>query len=125
MLEIAYRSSAVLPVLCDPTTPMPEETRLLQLDHSLSTIASSLGSPLGRSDCLAKLECFQFLPNHVPPLGSLELIKFHESGIASEYESNTDESEEWDSWAQEEPLRLLNVLNKQALGDSLDDEIAV
>ncbi|KAJ6655454.1 hypothetical protein lerEdw1_005155 [Lerista edwardsae] len=46
LLEIAYRSSAVLPVLCDPTTPMPEETHLLQLDHSLSTIASSLGSPL-------------------------------------------------------------------------------
>lgn len=125
MLEIAYRPSAVLPILCDPTTPMPEDTHLLQLDHSLSNIASSLGSPLGRNDCLAKLECFHFLPSNVPPLGSLEVIKFRESGFASEYESNTDESEEWDSWAQEEQLRLLSVLNKQGLGDSLDDEIAV
>lgn len=46
LLEIAYRPSAVLPILCDPTTPMPEDTHLLQLDHSLSNIASSLGSPL-------------------------------------------------------------------------------
>ncbi|XP_066479271.1 carboxyl-terminal PDZ ligand of neuronal nitric oxide synthase protein-like isoform X2 [Tiliqua scincoides] len=46
LLEIAYRSSAVLPVLCDRTTPLPEDSQLLQLDHSLSNIASSLGSPL-------------------------------------------------------------------------------
>lgn len=72
-----------------------------------------------------KLECFHFLPNMDPPLGSLELIKFHESGIASEYVSNMDDSEEWDSWAQEEPHRLLNVLDKQALGDSLEDEVAL
>ena len=54
--------------------------------------------------------------------GSLELIKFRESGIASEYESNTDESEERDSWSQEELPRLLNVLQRQELGDSLDDD---
>lgn len=60
-----------------------------------------------------------------PLLGGLELIKFRESGIASEYESNTDESEERDSWSQEELPRLLNVLQRQELGDSLDDEIAV
>ncbi|XP_072854378.2 carboxyl-terminal PDZ ligand of neuronal nitric oxide synthase protein isoform X2 [Pogona vitticeps] len=45
LLEITYRSGA-LPVLCDPTTPAPEESRLLQPDHSFSNIASSLGSPL-------------------------------------------------------------------------------
>lgn len=124
LLEITFRAGAQ-PMLCDPTTPMPVDTHLLQLDHSFPGTANSLSSPLGRSDCLAKLECFRFLPGTTPPLGSLELIKFRESGIASEYESNTDESEDWDSWAQEEPLRLLNVLHKQGLGDSLDDEIAV
>ncbi|KAJ7338606.1 hypothetical protein JRQ81_012508 [Phrynocephalus forsythii] len=45
LLEITYRSGG-LPVLCDPTTPMPEESRPLQLDHSVSNLASSLGSPL-------------------------------------------------------------------------------
>ncbi|KAM6453958.1 carboxyl-terminal PDZ ligand of neuronal nitric oxide synthase protein isoform 2-T2 [Liasis olivaceus] len=45
LLEITYRSGA-LPVLCDPTTPMPEDTHLLQLDHSFSNVSSSLGSPL-------------------------------------------------------------------------------
>lgn len=112
-------------MLCEPTTPMPADTHLLQLDHSFPGTANSLGSPLGRSDCLAKLECFRFLPASDPPLGSLELLKFRESGIASEYESNTDESEDWDSWTQEEPLRMANVLDKQGPGDSLDDEIAV
>uniref|UniRef100_A0ACB8F3G2 Carboxyl-terminal PDZ ligand of neuronal nitric oxide synthase protein n=1 Tax=Sphaerodactylus townsendi TaxID=933632 RepID=A0ACB8F3G2_9SAUR len=124
LLEITFRTGAQ-PMLCDPTTPMPVDTHLLQLDHGFPSIANSLTSPLGRSDCLAKLECFRFLPSATPPLGSLELLKFRESGIASEYESNTDESEDWDSWAQEEPLRLLNVLCTQGLGDSLDDEIAV
>ncbi|XP_062989304.1 carboxyl-terminal PDZ ligand of neuronal nitric oxide synthase protein-like isoform X2 [Elgaria multicarinata webbii] len=45
LLEITYRSGA-LPVLCDPTTPMPEDSHLLQLSHSFSNVASSLGSPL-------------------------------------------------------------------------------
>ncbi|XP_042320673.1 carboxyl-terminal PDZ ligand of neuronal nitric oxide synthase protein-like isoform X2 [Sceloporus undulatus] len=124
LLEITYRSGA-LPVLCDPTTPTPEDTHLLQFDPRFSTTTRSPGSPLGRSDCLAKLECFHFHSNIVPPLGSLELIRFRESGITSEYESNMDESEEWDSWVQEESLRLLFVLNKQGLGDSLDEEVAI
>lgn len=89
-----------------------------------------MGSPIGRNDCLVKLECYRFLPDSGPPapepaLGSLELIKFRESGIASEYESNTDESEERDSWSQEEPPHLLHVQPRQDLGDSLEDEIAV
>ncbi|XP_039182079.1 carboxyl-terminal PDZ ligand of neuronal nitric oxide synthase protein isoform X5 [Crotalus tigris] len=45
LLEIAYRSDA-LPVLCDSTTPMPEDTHLLQPDNSFSNVSSSLGSPL-------------------------------------------------------------------------------
>ncbi|XP_070602941.1 carboxyl-terminal PDZ ligand of neuronal nitric oxide synthase protein-like isoform X5 [Erythrolamprus reginae] len=45
LLEITYPSSA-LPVLCDPTTPMPEDTHLLQPDNSFSNVSSSLGSPL-------------------------------------------------------------------------------
>ncbi|XP_038269385.1 carboxyl-terminal PDZ ligand of neuronal nitric oxide synthase protein isoform X7 [Dermochelys coriacea] len=127
LLEITYRCNA-LPVLCDPTTPKPEDLHLPLLGPSPDS-AHALGSPIGRSDCLVKLEYFRFPPGTASPseplLGSLELIKFRESGIASEYESNTDESEEHDSWAQEEPLRLLNVRHKQGLGDSLDDEIAV
>ncbi|NXS60918.1 CAPON protein, partial [Brachypteracias leptosomus] len=128
LLEITFRSN-VLPVLCDPTTPQPEDTHPPPLGPSLG-FPSSLGSPIGRNDCLVKLECYRFLPDSGPPdpepaLGSLELIKFRESGIASEYESNTDESEERDSWSQEEPPRLLHVQPRQDLGDSLEDEIAV
>ncbi|XP_009981749.1 PREDICTED: carboxyl-terminal PDZ ligand of neuronal nitric oxide synthase protein isoform X1 [Tauraco erythrolophus] len=128
LLEITFRSN-VLPVLCDPTTPQPEDTHLPPLGPG-SGFPSALGSPIGRNDCLVKLECYRFLPDSgpaapEPALGSLELIKFRESGIASEYESNTDESEERDSWSQEEPPRLLHVQPRQDLGDSLEDEIAV
>lgn len=128
LLEITFRSS-VLPVLCDPTTPQPEDTHLPQLGPG-SGFPGALGSPIGRNDCLVKLECYHFLPSSgsqapEPALGSLELLKFRESGIASEYESNTDESEERDSWSQEEPPCLLNVQPQQDLGDSLEDEIAV
>ncbi|XP_054067186.1 carboxyl-terminal PDZ ligand of neuronal nitric oxide synthase protein isoform X1 [Rissa tridactyla] len=128
LLEITFRSN-VLPVLCDPTTPQPEDTHPPPLGPG-SGFPSALGSPIGRNDCLVKLECYRFLPGSgtpapEPALGSLELIKFRESGIASEYESNTDESEERDSWSQEEPLHLLHVQPRQDLGDSLEDEIAV
>ncbi|XP_068196974.1 carboxyl-terminal PDZ ligand of neuronal nitric oxide synthase protein-like [Antennarius striatus] len=65
-------------------------------------------------------------------LGALELLRFRESGIGSEYESNTDESEDRDSWGQGEvaaaadgPARLLNVLNAESLPDCLGDEMAV
>ncbi|XP_068605211.1 carboxyl-terminal PDZ ligand of neuronal nitric oxide synthase protein-like [Brachionichthys hirsutus] len=64
-------------------------------------------------------------------LGALELLRFRESGIGSEYESNTDESEDRDSWEQGEAAgadgaaRLLNVLNAESLPDSLGDETAV
>nr|XP_061791120.1 carboxyl-terminal PDZ ligand of neuronal nitric oxide synthase protein-like [Nerophis lumbriciformis] len=64
---------------------------------------------------------------------------FRESGIVSEYESNTDDSDEREDeeegevevmeffgWGTEaETFKLLNVLNKQVTPDSLGDEIAV
>lgn len=92
LLEITFRSGA-LPVLCDPTTPKPEDLHSPPLGAGLADFAHPVGSPLGRRDCLVKLECFRFLPpEDTPPpaqgeplLGSLELIKFRESGIASEY----------------------------------------
>ncbi|XP_067846765.1 carboxyl-terminal PDZ ligand of neuronal nitric oxide synthase protein isoform X4 [Heptranchias perlo] len=127
LLEITYRST-VPPVLCDPTTPKPEDICLQQLSDG-TELPLPLGSPLGMDDCLVKLECFHFLHNekrsHEEFMGSLELIKFRESGIASEYESNTDESEERDCWVNEESIRLMNVLKRQDMGDCLDDEIAV
>lgn len=111
LLEITFRSGA-LPVLCDPTTPKPEELPSPPLAHPA-------GSPLGRRDCLVKLECFRFpAAGQGPPLlGGLELLKFRESGIASESESATE--------SDEDLPRLQHVRRRQALGDSLDDGIAV
>ncbi|XP_051986590.1 carboxyl-terminal PDZ ligand of neuronal nitric oxide synthase protein-like isoform X2 [Xyrauchen texanus] len=142
LLEITFRAN-VPPVLCDPTTPRPEDGILPPFSDG-TQLSLPLGSPIGRDQCLVKFECFRFLPG--PPqqeqspdpqfqdistssreelLSSLELLKFRESGIASEYESNTDESDE--SWGlqDESTLRLLNVLNKHGPPDCLEDEIAV
>ncbi|KAG7236142.1 hypothetical protein INR49_000706 [Caranx melampygus] len=185
LLEITFRST-VPPVICDPTTPKPEVSALnLPVlstgDGSSNAFSSSngtLGSPLGRDQCLLKLECFRFLPGPPGPppprlpspppplkanrleikspevsegtaellsrdvkaLGCLDFARFRESGIASEYESNTDDSDEDEGedeeeeeeemeifgWGtDEETLRLLNVLNRQATPDCLGDEIAV
>ncbi|XP_076870897.1 carboxyl-terminal PDZ ligand of neuronal nitric oxide synthase protein [Brachyhypopomus gauderio] len=144
LLEITFRAN-VPPIVCDPSTPRPEDAALPPLAN-IAPLSPPLGSPLGRGRALAKFECFRFLPG--PPqqerspepssqgesplsrdelLGSLELLRFHESGIASEYESTTDESEERDSWGLQEDstLRLLNVLNRHAPSDCLEDEIAV
>ncbi|CAB1332056.1 unnamed protein product, partial [Coregonus sp. 'balchen'] len=139
LLEITFRST-VPPVLCDPTTPRPQDHANLNLpalginmgvgqDGTVTPLFSSslpLGSPLGREQCLLKLECFRFLPGPPTPdprpptppqrrgqngvkgqegsgvvmsstrdevLGSLELLRFRESGIASEYESTEDSDE--------------------------------
>ncbi|KAI5614586.1 carboxyl-terminal PDZ ligand of neuronal nitric oxide synthase protein isoform X1, partial [Silurus asotus] len=143
LLEITFRAN-VPPVICDATTPRPEDMLLPPLNDG-TQLALPLSSPLGRDQSLVKFECFLFLPG--PPqqeqsptiseeaspfsrdelLGSLELLKFRESGIASEYESNTDESDERDSWGLQDDssLRLLNVLNRHAPSDCLDDEIAL
>ncbi|KAK1796683.1 hypothetical protein P4O66_009706 [Electrophorus voltai] len=120
LLEITFRSN-VPPVICDPSTPRPEDATLPLTDST--QLSLPLGSPLGRGRALAKFECFRFLPgppqqerspdtssqeaspsSRDEPLGSLELLKFRESGIASEYESNTDESDERDSWPLQEEI---------------------
>ncbi|XP_018532792.1 carboxyl-terminal PDZ ligand of neuronal nitric oxide synthase protein [Lates calcarifer] len=114
-------------------------------------------SPLGLSGSGVRLECFRFssrgpdsqeqgqdtgeTPSDGAPdessllgeqvLGALELLRFRESGIGSEYESNTDESDDRDSWGQGEggggdgAARLMNVLNAESLPDCLGDEMAV
>lgn len=79
------------------------------------------------------------MSHDVKSLGCLDLARFRESGIASEYESNTDDSDDDEGeddeeeeemeifgWGtDEETLRLLNVLNRQGTPDCLGDEIAV
>lgn len=109
--------------------------------------------PMGPGGSGVRLECFRFSalgPDGQAPgqdtgetpsddssllgeqvLGALELLRFRESGIGSEYESNTDESDDRDSWGQGEgggaevAARLLNVLNAESLSDCLGDEMAV
>nr|XP_057925002.1 carboxyl-terminal PDZ ligand of neuronal nitric oxide synthase protein [Doryrhamphus excisus] len=114
-------------------------------------------SPLGLGGNAVRLECFRFssrgtdsqdqgqgtgeTPSDGAPddssllgeqvLGALELVRFRESGIGSEYESNTDESDDRDSWGLGEvagldgTVRLFNVLNAESLSDCLGDEMAV
>ncbi|XP_030259622.1 carboxyl-terminal PDZ ligand of neuronal nitric oxide synthase protein-like [Sparus aurata] len=111
---------------------------------TMGTDAGTLG--LGGSG--VRLECFRFssrgpdsldtgetpsdgAPDESSVLGALELLRFRESGIGSEYESNTDESDDRDSWGQGEgagadsAARLFNVLNAENLPDCLGDEMAV
>uniref|UniRef100_A0A3Q4HY08 Carboxyl-terminal PDZ ligand of neuronal nitric oxide synthase protein n=1 Tax=Neolamprologus brichardi TaxID=32507 RepID=A0A3Q4HY08_NEOBR len=72
LLEITFRST-VPPVICDPTTPKPELSALNLhtfgnsdgTSNAFSSSNGTLGSPLGRDQCLLKLECFRFLPG--PP----------------------------------------------------------
>uniref|UniRef100_A0A3Q0SI52 Carboxyl-terminal PDZ ligand of neuronal nitric oxide synthase protein n=1 Tax=Amphilophus citrinellus TaxID=61819 RepID=A0A3Q0SI52_AMPCI len=104
--------------------------------HEPPTPSSSTGTmgtdtiPLGLSSSGVRLECFRFT-SRAQVLGALELLRFRESGIGSEYESNTDESDDRDSWGQGEgagadgAARLLNVLNAESLSDCLGDEMAV
>lgn len=161
LLEITFRST-VPSVICAPTTPKPEVSvinlpELGRSDRTSNAFSSSngtVGSPLGRDQCLLKLECFRFLPGPPPPrlspplgaqvveesagreaelfdvssLGCLDFAGFRESGIASEYESDSDDSDdnqdegddneedmEVFGWGtDEETLRLLNVLNRRA-----------
>uniref|UniRef100_A0A3B4ZDL2 Carboxyl-terminal PDZ ligand of neuronal nitric oxide synthase protein n=1 Tax=Stegastes partitus TaxID=144197 RepID=A0A3B4ZDL2_9TELE len=72
LLEITFRST-VPPVICDPTTPKPDVSALNLTtlgtsdgtSNAFSSTNGTLGSPLGRDQCLLKLECFRFLPG--PP----------------------------------------------------------
>lgn len=187
LLEITFRST-VPPVICDATTPKSEvsDFNLSALGtgdgtiNAFSSTNGTLGSPLGRDQCLLKLECFRFLPGppgpppprlpspppslkpnkpmtqgqdvpntpasilsrEVKSLDCLEFTRFRESGIASEYESNSDDSDDREDegeddededeemeifgWGTDgETLRLLNALNKQGAPDCLGDEIAI
>lgn len=123
-----------------------------------SSSSASVGAdidPQGVNRSGVRLECFRFstggLDNQEPGresgetpggaapddsslpgeqlLGALELLHFRESGIGSEYESNTDESDDRDSWGQAEAAdssaRLFNVLNPETLSDCLGQEMAV
>lgn len=80
------------------------------------------------------------LSREMKSLDCLEFSRFRESGIASEYESNSDDSDDGEDegeeeeddeieifgWGtDEETLRLLNALNRQGAPDCLGDEIAV
>lgn len=82
------------------------------------------------------------LSREVKSLDCLEFTRFRESGIASEYESNSDDSDDRENegeddededeemeifgWGTDgETLRLLNALNKQGAPDCLGDEIAI
>ncbi|KAI4883356.1 hypothetical protein NFI96_011203 [Prochilodus magdalenae] len=105
LLEITFRAN-VPPIICDPTTPRPEDAALPPLNDG-TQLSLPLGSPLGRDHTLAKFECFRFLPGppqqeqssdsssqEVSPLardellGSLELLKFRESVDQSMFENS-------------------------------------
>ncbi|KAK3557583.1 hypothetical protein QTP70_030513, partial [Hemibagrus guttatus] len=126
LLEITFRAN-VPPIICDATTPRPEDMVLPPLNDG-TQLALPLSSPLGppQQDQSPSPSQEESPSSRDELLGSLELLKFRESGIASEYESNTDESDERDSWGLQDDssLRLLNVLNRHGPSDSLDDEIA-
>uniref|UniRef100_A0A3B3TTL2 Nitric oxide synthase 1 (neuronal) adaptor protein a n=1 Tax=Poecilia latipinna TaxID=48699 RepID=A0A3B3TTL2_9TELE len=132
LLEITFRST-VPPVICDATTPKSEvsDINLSALgtgdgtSNAFSSTNGTLGSPLGRDQCLLKLECFR-RDVEVKSLDCLEFTRFRESGIASEYESNSDDSDDREDEGEDgETLRLLNALNKQGAPDCLGDEIAI
>uniref|UniRef100_A0A3Q2PNP5 Nitric oxide synthase 1 (neuronal) adaptor protein b n=1 Tax=Fundulus heteroclitus TaxID=8078 RepID=A0A3Q2PNP5_FUNHE len=138
LLEITFRAKP-------PSAPTASMTRSssagpLAAHSQLQISDATTGSdsvPLGPSGSGVRLECFRFSTlvsdslAGEQVLGALELLCFRESGIGSEYESNTDESDDRDSWGQGEgagadgAARLLNVLNSESLADCLGDEMAV
>uniref|UniRef100_A0A665VUC2 Carboxyl-terminal PDZ ligand of neuronal nitric oxide synthase protein n=1 Tax=Echeneis naucrates TaxID=173247 RepID=A0A665VUC2_ECHNA len=149
LLEITFRSKPPS-MPGEPHTPSSSAGPLasqsqLQITGSawVSTLPGCPGtdtSYLGLSSSGVRLECFRFSsqgPDNESSLlgeqvlGALELLRFRESGIGSEYESNTDESDDRDSWGQGEGMgadsaaRLINVLNAESLSDSLGDDMVV
>lgn len=109
-----------------PPPQLPSPLSPLKADRPESKgQEASEGNLLSRD--LKSLSCLDFA------------ARFRESGIASEYESNTDDSDDNEDdgeddeeemeifgWGRdEETLRLLNVLNRQGTPDCLGDEIAV
>ncbi|XP_056149635.1 carboxyl-terminal PDZ ligand of neuronal nitric oxide synthase protein-like [Lampris incognitus] len=149
-------SSAILPTQLQPQMSTSPLVSCLPGPCSPATTGPD-SSPLQPGSSGVRLECFRFSfrgpeswdhgqdpgepPNDGGPdessslgeqlLGALELLRFRESGIGSEYESNTDESDDRDSWGQGEgagaegAARLFNVLNTESPADCLGDEMAV
>ncbi|KAM6918361.1 carboxyl-terminal PDZ ligand of neuronal nitric oxide synthase protein-like [Xenentodon cancila] len=161
LLEITFRAkppSTLCPSIT-PSSSAAAQSQLQISDAAWMSAPCSPGHtgpntmPLSLSGSGVRLECFRFStlgsesqgpgqdvgespsdessPMAEQVLGALELLRFRESGIGSEYESNTDESDDRDSWGQGEVLgvdpaaRLLNVLNAESLPDCLGDEMPV
>ncbi|XP_061587270.1 carboxyl-terminal PDZ ligand of neuronal nitric oxide synthase protein-like [Cololabis saira] len=127
---------SALPGPCSPGTSEPSTTPLglsgsgVRLEcFRFSTVGSEMQGPGGQDAGESPSDESSPLGDQV--LGALELLRFRESGIGSEYESNTDESDDRDSWGQGEVLgvdaaaRLLNVLDAESLPDCLGDEMPV
>ncbi|KAF3835481.1 hypothetical protein F7725_028039 [Dissostichus mawsoni] len=129
LLEITFRSM-VPPVMCDATTPKPD--CLLKLDcfrFLPGPPPPQLPSPpsllkANRLESKVQEDSKGTLSRDIQSLSCLDFAaKFRESGIASEYESNTDDSDsnedededdeegmEIFGWGRdEETLRLLNL----------------
>uniref|UniRef100_A0A667ZNL7 Carboxyl-terminal PDZ ligand of neuronal nitric oxide synthase protein n=1 Tax=Myripristis murdjan TaxID=586833 RepID=A0A667ZNL7_9TELE len=132
LLEITFRST-VPPVLCDPTTPKPEVANLNLpslgagdgTSNAFSSSSGALGSPLGRDQCLLKLECFRFLPGPPGPDDREDEEDEEDEDEGREEDRGEEEMEIYGWGTDEETLRLLNVLNRQGTPDCLGDEIAV
>uniref|UniRef100_A0A3P9H1H9 Carboxyl-terminal PDZ ligand of neuronal nitric oxide synthase protein n=1 Tax=Oryzias latipes TaxID=8090 RepID=A0A3P9H1H9_ORYLA len=141
LLEITFRST-VPPVICEPTTPKPEVSAInLQAigpnDGTTNPFSSSngtLGSPLGRDQCLLKLERFRFLPgppgpppprlpspppplkvnrcpNHLRPLQVNDLLRRKEPshlGDIGVTEVNKNVAAAWSSTSQLSPAGAAN-----------------
>uniref|UniRef100_A0A667YMM3 Carboxyl-terminal PDZ ligand of neuronal nitric oxide synthase protein n=1 Tax=Myripristis murdjan TaxID=586833 RepID=A0A667YMM3_9TELE len=119
-------SSVTLPAQLQPQISDSVWVSALPGASSPGTVGTDT-STLSLSSSGVRLECFRFSsrgpesqdpgqdPGETPSdggpdesslmgeqvLGALELLRFRESGIGSEYESNTDESDDRDSWGQE------------------------
>ncbi|XP_061654436.1 carboxyl-terminal PDZ ligand of neuronal nitric oxide synthase protein-like isoform X2 [Phyllopteryx taeniolatus] len=143
LLEITFRARPPS-TPSEPLTPSPPTGPVASLSqqHLTSDSSSSGGNAM-------RLERFRFssrvpdgrergrgtgqtpddgAPSGEEVLGALELLRFRESGIGSENESNTDESDDRDSWGLGEgdgAARLFRVLNTESLPDCLGDEMAV
>uniref|UniRef100_A0A8B9JD62 Carboxyl-terminal PDZ ligand of neuronal nitric oxide synthase protein n=1 Tax=Astyanax mexicanus TaxID=7994 RepID=A0A8B9JD62_ASTMX len=96
LLEIALRANAAtgLPRPSSPQGGAPRESSLVQLNSAFCFFP---GRPLAEAS-----------PTEGQFFNSLETPGFRESGIASGYESNTDESDDRDSWGHPTLPRLVS-----------------
>ncbi|KAJ8011215.1 hypothetical protein DPEC_G00055850 [Dallia pectoralis] len=161
LLEITFRANPPFVLRDTPTTPTsadPLQSRSQISNGPWSSTLQGASPPgnrvphslsFGPGDSAVRLECFRFprgrgedQEGESPSsgdsplggeevLGALEFLRFRESGIGSEYESNTDENSDRDSWGHGEGSgpegagRLFNVLDPEGPSDSLGDDMAV